>query len=261
MSNCEEFDRVSIFATCVVNHLFPNVAFSVARVLERCSVAVDVEETQACCGQPFFNMGYWKDAGRLAKKFLACYGDTTEKIVVPSGSCVSMIRNHYPQLFAEETDLLSQSKEIASRTFEFTEYLELLFENNCIPKIDSPGEDFHQYRVTYHEACHLSRELGITSSPRKILKSFPRIDLVEMDKAEVCCGFGGTFSVKYPEISSAMLDDKIESILETKASTVTACDASCLMNIEGGLKKKGAQITTLHIAEVVDAVMSGAVQI
>ena len=260
MSNCKEFGRVSIFATCVVNHLFPNVAFSVARVLERCSVTVDVEETQACCGQPFFNMGYWKDAGRLARKFLNSYGNTTEKIVVPSGSCVSMIRNHYPQLFAEETDLLSQSKEIASRTYEFTEYLEILFENNCIPKIDSPGEDLHQFRVSYHEACHLSRELGITSAPRKILKSFPRIDLIEMDKAEVCCGFGGTFSVKYPEISSAMLDDKLDSILETDASAVTACDSSCLMNIAGGLKKRGAQITTVHIAEVIDAVMSGEVQ-
>ena len=256
MSNCKEFGRVSIFATCVVDHLFPKVAFSVARVLERCSVSVNVEETQACCGQPFFNMGYWKDADRLARKFLASYGNTSEKIVAPSGSCVSMIRNHYPQLFAKELDLLSQSKEIASRTFEFTEYLEILFENNCIPKIYSSGESLPQYRVTYHEACHLSRELGITSSPRKILKSFPSIDLVEMNKAEVCCGFGGTFSVKYPEISSAMLDDKIDSILETDVSTVTACDSSCLMNISGGLKRRGEQITTLHIAEVIDAVMS-----
>ena len=260
MSNCKEFGRVSIFATCVVNHLFPNVAFSVARVLERCDITVDVEETQACCGQPFFNTGYWSDAGKLARKFLTSYGNRTEKIVVPSGSCVSMIRNHYPQLFAEETELLSQAKEIASRTYEFTEYLEVLFENNCIHNTDSSGEELHRYRVTYHEACHLSRELGITNSPRKILEAFPRVDLVEMDKAEVCCGFGGTFSVKYPEISSAMLDDKIDSILETNASAVTACDSSCLMNIEGGLKKKGAQITTMHIAEVVDAVMSGEVQ-
>lgn len=246
---------VTVFATCIVNYLYPEVADSVARFLKRLGVNVSVERGQACCGQPFFNSGHWGDASKLAKKFLETYKDTDHDIVIPSGSCVSMIRNHYSDLFEGDPEATSETEAISARIFEFTEYVDILFKELGICDLDTFGDSCEKSRVTYHDACHLRRELGISRTPRRLLEMIPGVELIEMERAEVCCGFGGTFAVKYSEISSAMLDDKLDTIIKSQADVVTAADSSCLMNIAGGLERRNTPIKSLHIAEVLDHMM------
>ncbi len=243
---------VTIFATCIVNYLYPDVADSAARFLKRLGVTVSVEKGQVCCGQPFFNSGHRRDATKLAKKFLNTYGETNQDIVVPSGSCVSMIKNHYADLFEGDSDATLEIKTISARTFEFTEYVDILFKEFGICDLDNFNDSSEKSKVTYHDACHLRRELGISQTPRRLLEMIPGIEFIEMERPEVCCGFGGIFAVKYSDISSAMLDDKLDTIIKTQADVVTACDSSCLMNIAGGLERRNTPIMSMHIAELLD---------
>lgn len=238
--------------TCVVDRFCPEVGESTVRVLRAFGADVRFREAQTCCGQPAFNSGYWSEAKPLARSLLKLYSDS-EQVVVPSGSCASMIRVFYEELFHEDPEDLAAARALAPRVLELSEYLAEVVESRpAAPAPDSDGT----VRVTYHEACHLRRELGAVTQARSLLAALPGVDLVEMDQAEVCCGFGGTFAVKYADISGAMLRDKVERIEGSGADVVTACDASCLMHIAGGLEKAGVPVRAMHLAQVLDEHMA-----
>lgn len=216
------------------------------RLLRKLGVEVRFREAQVCCGQPAFNSGHWSDAKPLARRFLDLYADS-EQVVVPSGSCASMIRVFYAELFHDEPEELAAAQELAPRVFELSEFLVDVLGVTELPA----NEEAPETKVTYHEACHLTRELGATTQARALLKALPGVEVVELDQSEVCCGFGGTFAVKYADISGAMLRDKVERIDASGADTVTACDASCLMHIGGGLEKRGSRVRAKHLAEII----------
>ena len=237
--------KASLFVTCIVDQFYPQVGESTARVLNRLGVDLDFPREQTCCGQPAFNAGFWNDAKPLARRFLKIFeGD--RYIVAPSGSCVAMVRVFYPELLQDEPELLAQARDTAPRVFELTEFIV-----DVLGVTELAGKELER-SVTYHESCHLKRELGVDRQPRALLNSLPGVRLVEMPQAEVCCGFGGTFAVKYADISAAMLQDKIDNITSTGADSVVACDASCLMHIGGGLLKQKLPVRATHIAELLD---------
>jgi L-lactate dehydrogenase complex protein LldE len=228
--------RVSIFVTCVVDQVFPRVGLAMAEVLERAGCEVEFREAQTCCGQPAFNSGYRDEALRVARHFLKVF-EGAEYIVTPSGSCTSMIAHHYEELFPGHHE---------TRVWEFSKFLvDVLHVENVGAKLNRV--------VTYHDSCHALRELKIKDAPRRLLKNVDGLRLTEMDAAEECCGFGGTFSVKFPEVSGAMARSKIDSIVRTGADTVVSIDSSCLMQLQGALRRAGSSIETLHLAEVLAA--------
>lgn len=234
--------RVSLFVTCLVDQLFPSIGLAMADVLERLGWKVEFPETQTCCGQPAFNSGYWDEARQVARHFLRAFGNA-EYVVVPSGSCGSMVINHYRELFHKEPETLAEAESLAPRVWEFSRFL------LEVAQVEDVGARFEGV-VTYHDGCHALRELGIKEGPRRLLSRVRGLVLKEMDTAEECCGFGGAFSVKFPEISGAMARTKIESILRTGADTVVSTDSSCLMQLRGALLRIGAPVRTLHLAEV-----------
>jgi L-lactate dehydrogenase complex protein LldE len=234
--------RVSLFVTCVIDQLFPNVGLAMADVCERIGYAVDFPEAQTCCGQPAFNTGYWEEARRVARHFLDVFHDS-ECIVVPSGSCTSMIAHHYEQLFEKEPERLEQARKLAPKVWEFSKFL------LEVAKVEDVGARYDGV-VTYHDSCHALRDLNIKEGPRKLLSRVRGLTLREMDAAEECCGFGGTFSVKFPAVSGGMAQTKIDSILRTGAQTVVSVDSSCLMQIQGALSRAGLSVQTMHLAEV-----------
>jgi L-lactate dehydrogenase complex protein LldE len=225
--------RVSIFVTCLVDQIFPRVGLSMAEVLERAGCEVEFREAQTCCGQPAFNSGYRDEARAVAQHFLKVF-EGAEYIVVPSGSCASMIAHHYGDLFENHHE---------PRVWEFSQFL--------VDKLGVTDVGARRRAVaTYHDSCHALRELGIKAAPRRLLEDVRDLRLVEMDAAEECCGFGGTFSVKFAEVSGSMARTKIDSIVRTGASAVVSVDSSCLMQIQGALSRAGLPIRTLHLAEV-----------
>jgi L-lactate dehydrogenase complex protein LldE len=226
----------------------PETGDAMVRILERLGVKMEYPQNQTCCGQPAFNSGYRKEAKKLAARFIDIF-ENSEAVVCPSGSCVHMVRNHYPELFRDEPDMLVRARAVASRTYEFTEYLvEVLGVTNPGTELDTRYDG----TITYHDSCHLARGLGIRTQPRQLLENIPGLTLVEMEESDRCCGFGGTFSTAYPEISTAMVDDKIACILATGADAVVGCDLSCLMNIAGRLSRKNSPLQVFHIAELLD---------
>ncbi|HZU26293.1 MAG TPA: (Fe-S)-binding protein [Bryobacteraceae bacterium] len=237
--------RVSIFVTCIIDQIFPAVGIAMTEVLERLGYAVDFREGQTCCGQPAFNTGYRDEARAVARHFLDVFRDA-ECIVVPSGSCTSMIAHHFADLFHDDPAALSEAHNLQSRVFEFSQFL--LNE----ARVDDIAARFDGV-VTYHDSCHALREFGIKDGPRRLLARVQGLTLREMDAAEECCGFGGTFSVKFPEVSGAMARTKIESIRRTGANTVVSADSSCLMQLQGAIRRAGLNIRTLHLAEVLAA--------
>jgi L-lactate dehydrogenase complex protein LldE len=233
---------VSLFIQCLVDTMFPETGEAMITVFDRLGIPYDYPLGQTCCGQPAFNSGYQRDAAAAAKHFIDLF-EEAEVIVCPSGSCVYMVRHHYPELFADDPSMQSRALAIGAKTFEFTQYL--VDELGIIDVgAEFPGS------VTYHDSCHLSRGLGIAEQPRTLLKNVRGLELIEMKDSDTCCGFGGTFSVNYPEISVTMADEKIDNILDTKADAVTGCDISCLMNILGRISRRGEDVRVLHIAQV-----------
>lgn len=220
--------RVSIFVTCLVDQFFPGAGMAMAEVLERAGCEIEFREGQTCCGQPAFNSGFVQEAREVEQYFLKVF-EGAEHIVVPSGSCAAMIAHHYA-----EPD---------PRVWEFSQFLVNFL------KIEDVGARFEGV-VTYHDSCHALRELRIKDAPRRLLRNVRGLELVEMEPAEECCGFGGTFSVKFPDISGAMARTKIDAILRTGAQTVVSIDSSCLMQIQGALSRAGAATRTMHLAEV-----------
>lgn len=235
--------RVSLFIQCLVESMYPEVGEAMVDVLERVGVQVDYPEGQTCCGQPAFNSGYRHEAREAARHFVSIFADA-ELIVCPSGSCVHMVRHHYPELFADEDqetrDLVQR---VASKCYEFSEYLV------DVLKVTDLQARFPA-KVTYHESCHLMRGLGVSAQPRKLLAHVSGLELVEMRDSDVCCGFGGTFSVNYADISGAMADEKVDNIVATGANYVVGCDMSCLMNIQGRLSRRKEKVQVKHLAEI-----------
>lgn len=234
--------RVSLFVTCVVDQIFPRVGLAMAEVLERVGYKIDFREAQTCCGQPAFNSGYHADARHVAEHFIRVFRDA-EFIVVPSGSCTSMVTHHFFDLFPKGSGLHEEAEYLAPRVFEFSRFL------TEVAKVEDVGARFDGI-VTYHDSCHALRELRIKESPRRLLRKVKGLELREMSVAEECCGFGGTFSVKFPEVSGGMARTKIDSIHETGASTVVSIDSSCLMQLQGALARAKSAVKTMHLAEV-----------
>jgi L-lactate dehydrogenase complex protein LldE len=234
--------RVSLFVTCIVDQLFPKVGMAMADVLEHLGYQVDFPENQTCCGQPAFNSGYRAEARAVARHFLDTF-EGCETIVVPSGSCTSMVTHHFAELFHKDPVALARVHALEKRVFEFSTFL------TEVAGVDDVGARFPDV-VTFHDGCHALRELGIKSAPRRLLANVRGLELREMHPAEECCGFGGTFSVKFAELSGAMARTKIEAIERTGARTVVSLDPSCLMQIQGALSRAGSDIRTVHLAEV-----------
>lgn len=234
--------EVSLFVTCIVDQLFPRVGMAMAEVLERIGYKVDFPPDQTCCGQPAFNSGYRDQARQVAEHFLRVFRDA-ETVVVPSGSCTSMITRHFADLYAGDPARLEEVHALERRVHEFSQFL------IGVAQVDDVGAKL-QTVATYHDSCHALRELKIKNGPRRLLSHVQGLELREMDVAEECCGFGGTFSVKFAEISGGMARTKIDSILRTGAETVVSIDSSCLMQLEGTIRRVGAPLRTMHLAEV-----------
>lgn len=248
LTTAESDLKASIFVTCIIDQFFPEVGEAMVRVLRRLGVDVSFDQTQTCCGQPAFNNGFWDDAKPAARRLLDRYS-SGGNVVVPSGSCASMLRVFNEELFHDEPETLGRARQLAPRVYEFSEFLVDVLEPG---NLEDMVRATQPTRVTYHESCHLKRELGIDSQPRTLIRSLPGVEMVEMAQAEVCCGFGGTFSVKYADISAAMLDDKMANIRRADVDSVVACDMSCLMHIGGGLERQDAGIRAIHIAQLLD---------
>lgn len=238
--------RVSLFITCLVDQMFPDVGEAMVATLRRLGVEVSFNEAQTCCGQVAFNTGYRPEARSMAEHFVRVFeNDKADFIVAPSGSCAAMVRNFYAELFHGPDDNAWRERlsGVRTRAREFSEFIinEL--------GVEDVGARFAS-RVTYHDACHLLRELGIADEPRRLLRAVRDLDFVEMEAPDTCCGFGGTFSVKYAEISHAILDEKLARITNSGAEYVIANDSSCLMQIAGGLSRAGSPVKTMHLAEL-----------
>ncbi|HEX4084464.1 MAG TPA: (Fe-S)-binding protein [Chthoniobacteraceae bacterium] len=235
--------RVTLFVPCFMNTMFPRAGMSIVTVLERLGHTVDYHEDIFCCGQPAFNAGYWDEArtvaGPVVKKLAAA---DPEAIVIGSGSCGAMLKVFYRELFAN-TALAADAVTIGERTWEFSDFL--------VTKlgITDVGARFPA-KVTFHDGCHGLRELRVKQQPRKLLAQVQGLELVEMRDSETCCGFGGTFSAKFPAISTAMGEVKCASAAETEAEYIVSNDSSCLMQIQGLLDRQGKKLKTMHLAEV-----------
>jgi L-lactate dehydrogenase complex protein LldE len=238
-------ETVQLFITCILDTLYPEVAESVCRVLEKAGAVVMVPAGQTCCGQPAFNAGMRAEARRMAIHTIQTFEDAPGAVVVPSGSCAAMIRHSYLELFAGDPVWLLRAQSLAQRTYEFTEYL-----------VDVLGVTnlgaCYKGRLTYHASCHLLRELGVERQPRALLAKVQGVDLVELPESQECCGFGGVFSLEHPEVSAAMLERKLSNIEASGAPIVVSCDAGCITNINGGLHRQGKSQRAVHIAEILD---------
>ena len=235
--------RVSLFITCLVDQLWPSVGASAVEVLRRAGCEVVFDERQTCCGQPAFNTGYRADARRLARRFIEIFEDGgADYVVSPSGSCTAMA-HHFHELFADDEAWRLRAEAVAERTHEFGEFLVNVL------GVEDLGASFNG-RVTWHDACHGLRDLGVREEPRKLIRGVRGAEFVELANADACCGFGGTFSVKYPEISVAILDNKIDAIEKANVRAVVSGDASCLMQIGGRLTRNSSSVRTMHLAEL-----------
>ena len=233
--------RVSLFVPCFVDQLTPEVAVDTVKLLRRLGYEVDFPEDQTCCGQPAFNTGYWSETRPCAEKFLHVFRDA-EFVVCPSGSCTTMVRNFYPELLAS-APFRSEAIALGQRTFELSEFLVKIAGKTDV------GATF-PHTVTYHASCHGLRELGLRDEPRQLLRQVRGLKLLDMLRSDECCGFGGTFATKFPDISVAMGNSKADSIAVTGAEFVTATDSSCLIHLQGILDKRNAQVRTIHLASI-----------
>ena len=234
--------KASLFITCLVDQFFPEVGMSMTGVLRRLGVEVDFPSEQTCCGQPAFNSGFTSEARDLAKRFIEIF-EKSEYVVAPSGSCTSMVKVFYPELFKNDPEWHGRAESLASRTREFTEFVV------NVMGVEDVGASYRG-KVALHQSCHLLRELQVRVEPQRLLRAVKGIELVQLEHAEACCGFGGLFSIKYPHISGGILQEKIDSIKKSGADVVVASDVGCLMHIAGGLSRQGIATRTMHIAEL-----------
>lgn len=234
--------KVALFVTCLVDLFRPTVGFAALKLLEQAGCDVSVPEAQTCCGQPAFNSGDRGNAQKVARGLIEAF-EPFDYVVAPSGSCAGMIRKHYPELFAGDDIWEARATALAGKTWELTSFL------TDVVGFDAVDASYDG-SVTYHDSCSGLRELGVKSQPRKLLDKVAGLNLTELPGAEVCCGFGGTFCVKYADISNAIVADKAEDILATGADTLLAGDLGCLMNMAGKLSREGRPVKVRHVAEV-----------
>lgn len=232
---------ISLFIPCFVDLMYPKVGISMVQILEKLGHKVVCPESPACCGQPAFNTGYWDESRSVAVKMLEAFKDA-EAVVIASGSCGAMMKVFYPELFAG-TKHEVMARDFAPKCHEFSSFLVNVL------KVTDLGASF-PHKVTVHDGCHGLRELNNKRPPRELLARVNGLELVEMKEAETCCGFGGTFSAKFPAISTAMGEVKCTSAIETKADYIVSCDSSCLMQIQGLADKQKLPVKTIHLAEV-----------
>ena len=233
--------RVSLFIPCFVDQLTPQVGLAAVKVLKKLGQEIEFNPIQTCCGQPSYNSGQWEIAKESAIRSLEIFRDS-EVVIGPSGSCVAMIKKFYPELL-RETKYEQEAKKLAQRTFEFSDFIVTQL------KVTDVGAILNK-KVTYHDGCHALRELRLKDEPRKLLRAVKGLELIETEEAESCCGFGGLFSVKFPMISTAMVQVKASALAQTGADFIVSSDPSCLLQIGGWLSREGKVIRPLHIAEI-----------
>ncbi len=242
--------RVGLFATCLMNLFRPNVGFAAVKLLEDAGCSVEVPLAQTCCGQPGYNAGDFDAARALAKQVIAAF-EGFDYVVGPSGSCMATIRHDYPKLFADDADWRPRAEALAAKSFELLSFLA------DVRGVRTVAADYAG-TVTYHDSCSGLRELGVKAQPRLLLGSVGGLKLAEMSDTEVCCGFGGSFCVSYPEISGRMADDKLACVAATGADTLLGGDLGCLLHLAGRLKRCGSPVKVFHTAEVLAGMADGA---
>lgn len=235
--------RVRLFVTCLVDHLSPEVGEAVVTVLERLGIEVTVPAGQTCCGQPAFNGGFWDEARDMARHTIRVLEQDDSPIVVPSGSCADMMIHHYPDLFKDEPEWQERARRVAANTVEFSQFLV------DVLGVTDVGAAFNG-RLTYHPSCHLLRGLQVDRQPRVLLENVTGAELVPLENAEQCCGFGGLFSIKYAPISEDMLGKKLDTVEQAAADCVVGCDLSCLMHMNAGRHRQGKPTHAVHIAQI-----------
>jgi L-lactate dehydrogenase complex protein LldE len=238
--------QVGFFATCLVDFFRPSVGFAAVKLLEDTGCRVGVPPAQTCCGQPAYNGGDHKGARAIAVKVIETFAEF-ERVVVPSGSCAAMLKIHYPRLFAGDAEMEGRARDLSGRTYELVSFLT---DEMGLTSVDSGFKG----TVAYHDSCSCRRELGIAEQPRRLLRSNPEVEVREIAEGEVCCGFGGAFSVKYPEISARLAADKAVRICETGADTLVGSDLGCLLHLATELARKGAPVRVRHVAELLAGV-------
>ncbi len=235
--------KIDLFIPCFIDQLYPKTAWNVIKILESQQIDVNYNPEQTCCGQPHFNSGYWKDARKMAEKFIKDFPNN-HPIVSPSASCSGYVKNSYSKLFLNDEKMLQECARLSENIFELTDFLV-----NKLGQTDF-GATF-PHKATYHDSCSALRDYGIKEEPRKLLQAVKGLELIEMADTDVCCGFGGTFMVKYVPISTAMVSQKVENALKTGAEYIVSADASCLLNYQSYIDKQKLPIKTIHLADVI----------
>jgi L-lactate dehydrogenase complex protein LldE len=238
--------KAQLFITCLGDQFYTSTLQNMTRVLERLGVELIFPPGQTCCGQALFNNGFEDGARSIALTFMRAFGESDAPIVGPSGSCAGMVKHHYPSLFEPGTPEHGLAVETSTRIFEFTEYLVRIL------KVTDVGA-VYPHKVTYHASCHYLREMGLNTEAKTLLRCVKGLEFVPLKEEETCCGFGGAFTVTDPEVSRAMMENKVANILASGADTVVVCDPGCLMNISGGLAKAGSKVRAMHIIDVLAA--------
>jgi L-lactate dehydrogenase complex protein LldE len=236
--------KAKLFITCLGEQFFPNVLKDMVQVLERLGVECAFPDAQTCCGQPLYNSGFQSEGREMARRWLRAFstGGSEAYIVAPSGSCVDFVKHRYPELFAGSREH-AQAEELAARTYEFSQFVvETL-------KVTDVGARF-PHKVTFHAPCHALRGLGVRDQPKQLLRAVKGLELVQLNDEETCCGFGGVFSVVYPEVSKAMMEAKIANVQASGAEIVVISEPGCLMNVSGGLRKIGSPVRAMHLIEI-----------
>ncbi len=234
--------NVELFIPCFVDQLFPETALNMIKVLEKIGCTVNYNEEQTCCGQPAYNAGFWNESKSVCEKLARELGKNDHTVVSPSASCTGFIRNYYPKIF-DNSSLHNDVKDLRGRTYEFSEFIVNVL------KVDNLGA-YLPLKATYHDSCAALRECHIREEPRKLLMNVSGLELIEMVDTETCCGFGGTFAIKYEPISISMADQKVTNALQSGASVIISTDLSCLMHLNGYIREKGLSMKTMHIADV-----------
>ncbi len=235
--------NAQLFITCLGDQFYTGTLQNMTRILERLGVDLIFPAGQTCCGQPLFNNGFENQTRNIAKNFLRTFSKSDAPIIGPSGSCVSMVKHHYPELFPAGTREHDLAVDIAWRTYEFTEYLVDVLQVMDVGAV-------YPHKVTYHASCHYLRELGLKVEAKTLLSNVQGLEFIPLHEEDTCCGFGGAFSVTYPEVSRDMMENKVKNILASGADTVVSCEPGCLMNIAGGLQKAGSKVRALHIIDL-----------
>ena len=249
MSDTPQNPSVGFFVTCLVDIMRPRVGFAAVKLLEEAGCEVEVPRSQSCCGQPAYNSGDEANSLAIAKQVIKAF-DRFDYVVVPSGSCAGMFSAHFPRLFKYEFDWLDRAQRMAAKTWELTSFLAEVM------RVESVDSNYPE-KCAYHDSCSGLRELGIREQPRQLLSLVRGLSLAELDERDVCCGFGGTFSVKYPEISIRLVSNKVSDLEETSADVLLGGDLGCLLNIAGRLRREGSVTKVFHIAEILAGMADG----